>query len=241
MSLYENHIKCSLESMLWALDEAFPDASETRRSAISLEKEAILRDYHTFVRFAATLPRFPEYLYNSIFPKRNRKGELSLRATASDTNQMIDILKLFDAHALAHREGEREVRPWEEESETYRIFPYTFSIQIQPRFQSYLNWFYELRKGEFIAIRMHLPRILQKQIFDKDNGVLGDALFIDGVPHYNFTKSGSFNQSIKLHFSKAFRRDETGITNLLTWRDIPLLGEAELANENPNHTCESVT
>jgi hypothetical protein len=240
---YETYVKYSLEGILCALEDEFRGAKPARRDAIAAEREAITSDYDAFVDLARALPRFPDSLFDRVFPKRSKKGELYVRIKPADAREAIVFLDAFDACPLAHREGERTVYPWTAQSETHRVFPYTVIVQTKPTVFCRIVWCHEYQNGSFTFIRMQLPDELREEAVDASSGVLKNSMFVAGLAPYVYVQTNEFGRQIGLRFPKAYTPSGDGRFRLLTWRDIPLLRDAEAKkpNQAPEPTTTAVT
>lgn len=227
MIRYDTYVKFSIEGLVAALDDELAGASPKRRAAIEEERSALLTDYDVFVNVARALPRFDSGLFDRIFPRRSKRGELYLRVKPGDAAEAIAFLSVFEAHPLGHLEGDRVVTPWTAESETHRIFPYTFIVQLRPSLFCRLIWCYEYSKAEFIYVRLQLPNDLIQGAVDEELGVLKDGMFVAGLCPYVYAKTTTFGRRLGLHFPKAYTPTEDGRFRLLGWQDIPLLRGAE--------------
>lgn len=227
MIRYDAYVKFSIEGSLAALDDESAGAPPTRRADIEEKRSALLADYDTFINIAAALPRFDSELFDRLFPRRSKKGELYLRVKPRDAAETIAFLNILDAFPLAHREGDRVVTPWTAESETHRIFPYTIIVQLKPNLLCWIVWCHEFRKGRFIYVRLQLPDELLVGAVDQTVGVLKDGMFVAGLSPYIYAQTNAHGRRVGLHFPKAYAPTEDGRFRLLGWRDIPLLRDAE--------------
>lgn len=228
---YGTYVKYSLEGMLCTLDEEYQSAKPARRSAIDAEKAAISADYNTFVELAGALPQFPEKLFERIFPRRNRRGEIYIRIKPADAIETISFLDIFESYPLAHQEGGRKVFPHTTEGEIHRIFPYTLLVKIASEVLCRVMWCYQYRKDQFAFIRTHLPDELTKQGVDASTGALKDSMFVAGLAPYVYVRTNVSSRHIGLHFPKAYIPIAPGRFRLLTWRDIPLFDAVVCSKE----------
>ena len=230
---YGTYVKYSLEGILASLAEEEPNAKERRAKLIVEERTKILANYDTFVEIAFSLPPFDAALYEFLFPKVSKKGEVYLGAKPKGPAEMLQLLELFEPAPLAHREREAKVTIWNEESETYRIFPYLFFAQMKPNVMCRMGWCYRYRQDQYIWVRMQLPKEITKAAIDEETGTLRDGLFLEGVMPYVVNANGEYGKVVRLNFPKAYKRNGEAPVRPLGWRDIPLLRDLESRLQAP--------
>ncbi len=228
---FETYVKFSLLGKIDDLETTLASLkkpNEARKERLAAEINLLRNEYDEFVGLAAGLRHVPAHLLGLMFPKRGVDDVVHIRLSPTNGKQVIELFDLLPAHPLAHNEGERAVYPWSAQSGAFKIFPYTLLVRVKPNRGCRVDWIFESHLGQFLKIRMILPKTMARDAVSKELGCVNNCMFLVGIAPYVYTKTNESGVTVGLHFPKAYIPIGNGGFRPLTWRDIPHFRDAEL-------------
>ena len=229
MSSFRHHITLTLNAEIYLAEEAVDKASEEDGEPLLAELATLHENYKRLIEASGLMRAIPDHLFARMKLKCNASDEVELTLDPSTAAETVLFLELLPPHPMGHTASCDSAPHFADDPASHRTFPYAILVKIVGDPACSVMWFIGSAEETIVRVWLHLPTEWALKSIDAETRETSPVLVEGLVPHQR--AKNSKKKSVLLRFPKAYRPNTS---QLLTWRDVPLLRQmAEVGNADP--------